>query len=426
MRSMFPQGSWAYTLVFCCVLFAVATPASGQDADAGAPGDWLSRYSGARTVGFGGAFVANMDEPTGVLWNPAGLSRLFQNEVRLETGQLFEGTAVHGVSFIVPARGFPSFGLTYLSLKSGDFERTNELNEPLGSFSEGDFAFMLSAAKNVSRRVSVGSNLKIVRQTVEEFDAAGYGADLGMLVEVTPRLRVGGSVLNLGGPTLTLRETEEKYPVEMRGGLALYVLGGRGVVSAEVDHRAGPGASFHAGGEVFVHSSTALRLGTNDSRITGGLSFQLSPAMRMDYGVADHEIGITHRFGLSYRFGGFFASSVANPPVFSPTGEQSVTRFQLKARTKSDAREWSLEIFNDSKQVVRRFGGIGAPPQHVMWDGKDLSGLPAPDGIYDYKFVVWDDEGRRIEGNVHSVEITTTGPRGTIPVLVEPETGAPN
>jgi len=66
------------------LVVGLAPTARGQEQNSGAPGDWLSRYAGARSVGFGGAFVAAMNEPMGVLWNPAGLSMLDQNEVHVE------------------------------------------------------------------------------------------------------------------------------------------------------------------------------------------------------------------------------------------------------------------------------------------------------------------------------------------------------
>ena len=45
-------------------------------------------------------------------------------------------------------------------------------------------------------------------------------------------------------------------------------------------------------------------------------------------------------------------------------------------------------------RIVRRFGGKGEPPAHVMWDGKDEAGLPLPDGAYHYVLTVNDAEGR--------------------------------
>jgi len=67
---------------------------------------------------------------------------------------------------------------------------------------------------------------------------------------------------------------------------------------------------------------------------------------------------------------------------------------------------------------VRTFGGPGTPPAHVMWDGKDESGMTLPDGFYTYRLVVTDEEGRVLRAEDHKVEITTAGPQGGVPVIV--------
>lgn len=394
-------------------------PARAGDQAGGVPGDWLSRYAGARSVGMGGAFVATADEPIGALWNPAGLSSVMQNEAHFEQTRLFEGTTINGFGFVFPFRTFPTLGLTMVSLGSDDFERTSELNEPLGTFQEADMAFLLSASKQVHSRVAVGANVKVARQQIEEFDAAGVGADLGVMVDVTPSLRAGLSLLNIGGPTVTLREVDETFPVEFRGGLAWSFFGGRGLLSAEMDHRSGPGASFHTGGEVWVLENVALRGGYYDTEPAGGMSYRFNHNMRIDYGMSDHELGVVHRFAVSYRFGGFFAASNAHPQVFSPIGEHSVTQFQMKARTKDDAMRWRLDIRDKHDQIVRTFGGPGVPPAHVMWDGKNEAGLTLPDGDYRYRLTVIDEAGRVVSASEKVVSITTSGPRGSVPVQVD-------
>lgn len=398
---------------------AVGTPARSQDQSGGAPGDWLSRYMGARTAGIGGSFVATANDPLGVLWNPAGLSYMSQNEVYMETSRFTEDTSINGFGFGMPARRFPSFGITVLNLRSGDFERTSDLNDPLGTFTESDMAFFLSASKNITSRIAIGANTKIVYQSIEEFSGTGVGFDLGLIYSILPGLRIGASVLNLGGPSLKLRDTDEEFPVEFRGGFALQFLKGRALITGEMDHRSGPGVSFHAGSEFRVYRGIALRFGYSDTYPAGGFSYRVTPDMRFDYAASDNELGVTHRFGMSYRFGGFFASSRAVPPVFSPIGQQSVTKFHLKAKTKADAASWRLEIIDKSNQVVRQFGGNGVPPAHVMWDGKDETGLPLPDGEYRYQLVVIDEDSREFVGHERTVEITTEGPQGSVPVYTD-------
>ena len=412
------------TLAVAATLAAFILPAPavtlGASGSGGAPGEWLSGYAGARTLGMGGAFVATADDAMGVLWNPAGLQWMDQNQVMFENVRLFEDTSINSLSFAVPGSWLPSLGISMISLRSGEFQRTNELNNPLGTFSEGETAYLFSMAKGLSKRISIGTSLKLVHQSVEDFSGQGFGIDLGGIFQVTPTLRVGASVLNLGGPSITLRSAAETYPMEIRGGAALDVMSGRGRIAMEVDHASGPGARLHGGAEYWVQPGIALRMGYSEDRATGGFCYRFGPQYQFDYGVADHALGLTHRVGFSYRFGGFYASNRAEPEVFSPTGERAVTKISLNARTKTQAESWSLEIESKSAQVVRRFGGPGLPPAHVLWDGKDETGLPVADGVYTYRLTVKDEAGRLLNAGTRKVEISTGGPQVTVPVQTNP------
>ena len=394
----------------------VARPAGAAEQTAGMPGDWLARYTGARSLGMGGAYVALADEAMGTLWNPAGLSLLYQNEAHFETARLYEETAVYGFGFAMPSRHLPSFGVSILSMNSGSMERTDELNYPLGTFSETDLAVLLTASKAFSPRFSAGASIKVVRQSVEEFGATGVGGDFGLMYDLTPQLRIGASVLNVGGPNLNLDGTQESFPQHYRMGMSARVLNGKGLISGEIDQTDVRGLSMHVGGEYWLYPQVAMRVGYNDDAPAGGVSYRFPSGFEVRYALTDGDLGMTHRLGVSYRFGGFFANSEAEPEVFSPLGERSVTKIHLKSKTKATTEEWTLDIFDKSNHTVRRFGGQGTPPAHVMWDGKDESGLALPDGAYTYELTVKDDEGRTINGRPRRVEITTSGPQGSVPV----------
>ena len=404
-------------------LLLLATTARAQSQNAGLPGEWFNSYTTARTLGMGGAFVAVADDPLGVVWNPAGLSAMDQNELRFENARLFEDTSINGVGLAVPGSRFPSFGVTMMSLGSGDFQRTNEMNDALGTFKTGETAYLLTGSKAFSPRFALGATMKMVQQRVEDSNGNGFGMDLGGWYNVKPGIRVGASVANLGGPGISLRDTKETWPTLIRGGFAAQVLHGKGLVVAQVDQSQGLGTTFHAGGEYWIQPGIGLRIGVDDAAGTGGFSVRLAPKYQIDYAVADHPLGMTHRVGLSYRFGGFFASSKAEPAVFSPTGEHAVTQIQLNSHTKAEPQSWTLEIVNKSQEVVRRFGGSGQTPAHIQWDGKDETGLPLPDGSYKYRLTVNDREGRTILGAVRAIEISTAGPQGQVPVVQtqEPE-----
>ncbi len=324
------------------------------------------------------------------------------------------------MSFAIPGRKFPSFGLTILNLRSGEFEKTNELNEPLGDFSESDMAFFLSASKNITPRFALGANAKIVRHAVDEFDATGFGVDIGALYQILPSLAARRVAPEYRRPDAQHARDRRDLPggVPRRARVLLPRTAADSCPRSSTIARA-PARAFSAGRNSGSTASMALRLGYSDSEPGGGFSFRVSPDVRFDYAAVDHELGVTHSVALSYQFGGFFASSRAVPEVFSPLGQQSVTKFQLAAKTKSDAQSWSLDIVDKSNQVVRRFSGKGLPPAHIMWDGKDETGLPLADGTYRYQLVVVDENGGRLEGHVRTVEITTEGPKGVVPVITE-------
>jgi hypothetical protein len=403
---------------FLLALSLAAVPAAAQeDETGGAPGSWLSGYVTARTLGLGGAFVGVGDEASTVLWNPAGLAQLVPNELRFETARLFEDTSINALNFAVPGNRLPSFGLSIVYLNSGNFERTNDLNDPLGTFNEGETAYILSMAKQVHSRLALGTSVKMVRQSIEDFSGIGFGFDVGGIYSVTPAIKVGASVLNLGGPSITLRDTKETYPIEFRAGFSAQVLRGRGLITAEVDQADGPGMRMRAGTEYWVQNSIGLRVGMDDQEPAGGLSYRFAGSYQFDYGVLDHPLGMTHRLGLTYRFGGFFASAEADPPVFSPTGEKAVTKIDLNARTKGEPESWTLTLVNKADETVRTFGGKGLPPAHLLWDGKDETGLPLADGSYRYTLTVQDVKGHVIESRTRMVQISTGGPQGNVPVI---------
>jgi hypothetical protein len=403
------------TLMVIGLALTNTSAATAAEATDGVPGDWLSRYASPRFVGLGGAMVAVADEPSAALWNPAGISWLKQNELQVGSVRLFDETSVNGLGFAMPSNSMPSFGLNILNLKSGDFERTNELNESMGTFSEGDLVLALTAAQPLSKNWSVGANLKLARQTVEDFSGSGLGFDLGVMGRLTKGLRFGASALNLGGPKIKLREKEEAYATEYRGGLALTLLEGRSVTSTELVHRDGPGTQAKAGTEFWIQS-LALRVGYYIDNVSAGFSYRFRNGLQFDYGMADHELGMNHRFGLNFRFGGFYADSRANPEIFSPTGQNPVTKFLLAAQTKAEAKDWQLTIRDKTGEVVRSYAGQGTPPAHIIWDGKGETGMPLPDGKYRYRLRVTDLEGRKMEGLERKVEINTGGPQGSIGV----------
>lgn len=418
-RNFFKRyGLGLATALFLLTTLVGGTSVQAEDQNGGWAGDWLTNYQSARAMGLGGSFVSLADEPLGMVWNPAGMTQLSRNEVFLETSRYFEGTALNTISFAVPGSKYPTLGLSVLNLRSDEFQRTNDVNHDLGTFREGETAYVLSASHNVHSRISVGANLRVIHQSIDEFSATGMGIDLGVMAQASETVRVGLSAANLGGPNLELRETKETYPNQLRGGVAVDLLQGRGMITAEVEKIGDLRTNLRGGGEFELSPTITLRAGFDGSSPAGGFTVNLPQDLRLDYGTGNHDLGMIHRFSLSWRFGGFFAKSHSSHAVISPLGTRSATKFELAARTRNEVESWRLEITDKSGEMVRKFGGRGAPPAHVMWDGKQANGTPLPDGSYTYRLVVRDLGGLEVAGSPQSIGIDTKARYIRVPVQV--------
>jgi hypothetical protein len=208
---------------------------------------------------------------------------------------------------------------------------------------------------------------------------------------------------------------DETYLRELRGGVAVPVSGGNGLLALDAVQRDGADPQLHAGGR-FRLQALELSLGYDIDSFAAGFSYSLPSGLQVDYAMSDHDLGLVHRVGVTWRFGGFSAEATATPAVFSPTGTEPVTRFAMKARTRAEAASWQLEIVDDSGLVVRTYAGQGSPPADIVWDGMDAAGRALPDGSYNYRLRVDERGGTSLQTQPGTVEISSGGPRGSIEV----------
>ena len=173
------------TLIWC-------TPASAQRiAKYGA--DFLAGGVDARALAMGGANVAQTRNVNSVYWNPSGLAHTEYPEVAYMHAERFAGI----VSFDFAGIAYPishnsTVGLSFFRSGVNDIKNTlnawdAERNQPkanpesyITSFSAADMAFLLSYARRLNQRFTVGASGKIIRRTIGDFaDAWGYSFDAG-------------------------------------------------------------------------------------------------------------------------------------------------------------------------------------------------------------------------------------------------------
>src|SRR3989339_300673 len=156
------------------IFFTINHPLSTINcSDGGRPGYFLREGIGVRPLGMGRAFVAAADDVSAVFWNPAGLSRLKNNELTAGYLSLFEETSYSFASYASPIGKKFSWGAGYAGLNSGGLTARDNLNNPIGEMDESDSFFMLSAGWLLHRRLGLGTGFKLVRKEFAGRETSG-------------------------------------------------------------------------------------------------------------------------------------------------------------------------------------------------------------------------------------------------------------
>ena len=155
--------------------------------------DFLAGGVDARALAMGGANVAQTRNVNSVYWNPSGLAHTEYPGVAYMHAERFSGI----VSFDFAAIAYPvshnsTVGLSFFRSGVNDIKNTlnawdAERNQPkanpesyITSFSAADMAFLISYARRLNQRFTVGASGKIIRRMIGDFaDAWGYSFDAG-------------------------------------------------------------------------------------------------------------------------------------------------------------------------------------------------------------------------------------------------------
>ncbi|MEJ2634166.1 MAG: PorV/PorQ family protein [Calditrichia bacterium] len=406
-------------LIILCTVLSLAvwgnSPLFSQDGVAGMPGTYLQMGVGARAMAMGNAFTALAKDGTAIYWNPAGLANQDPYQIYFMHSRLFMSTSFDYIAATAPTRRYGNFGLGVLALTSGDFDQRNELNEALGSFSLTNMAFLLSWSKELFADIAFGINYKLVTEKMLGYSGIGHGADIGLKKRLFERVDAGIALTNLISPTVTLASQSEKFPMQFRAGVATSFLQNKLVVSADISKISGwDKTRFNIGAEYQALPNLALRTGLNSDQFAMGIGISFDK-IGLDYSNQSvPDLGMNHLIAVNYAFSGFGVGADASPDVFSPTGEQNISKIKLKVRSRGEVSRWTFEILDRQKNVVRNFTQVGELPEQIVWDGRDDNGTLVPDGKFTYHFLVVTSEGQSYESAGSLVSIDTQGPSGTL------------
>lgn len=156
---------------------------------------------GARSISLGGAVVSNVKGAEAMYWNPAGMSFSTKSELLFSSMQYIADINVNYIAGVFNGRNIGSFGLQIKSISFGEIEETTVL-EPEGTgntYSPTYTVFGLSYSRMLTDRITAGVTGKYVFESIMQTNASTIAVDMGIQYAFSPHLRMGVTLMNLGG-----------------------------------------------------------------------------------------------------------------------------------------------------------------------------------------------------------------------------------
>jgi len=310
-RRRLSTGLLALSL-FASTLYLGVRPAYSDVSVGGNSGSFLQFEIGGRPSGMGGAQVGSAAGIMAQYWNPAALASLEQQQVGAMHAAWLQDLKYEWLGYarpLSPKLGVGSVSLAYFHLPS--INGTDAFGNPTGDFKVYDMAFTIGLARNLARGISVGANVKAIRQNLASVSAMGPAVDLGAMA--TWRGTSFGVVEQNIGPSLSFDgSTSYPLPHQLRLGLSRSVAEGRVLLATDYNMPSDYYKDVRVGAELRAHPNISLRLGYRREIGAGddpgnGMSYGLGinfRQMNIDYAMTpDNQFADVHRLSFGYSFG---------------------------------------------------------------------------------------------------------------------------
>lgn len=310
---------------FKLLIFFLAALSWPISADAESAGTTLFNFlaidTNVRAVGLGGAYSALAAHSGALAYNPAGLAREGGNEVAFMHNRHFQGITQEYISYASPK----SWGASFNYLSFGSIRETtlsNPTGAGLGTVGLTDMASGAGYGKKVGQGVFVGAAIKVVKESVAGKTGQGFMFDGGILWDVPSAegLTLAAALQNIG-PNIRFQDVNEPLPstIKTGAGYRFKSYGQDMTVAFDILKTRDEAIVFKLGGEVLAGGIIPLRAGFTTANDDGpGISVgtgYTSEILSFDYAfVPFKDLGDTHRFSISFRWGNPAKSSHSSRP----------------------------------------------------------------------------------------------------------------
>lgn len=155
---------------------------------------------GARGIATGGAFLSTLTGLESIYYNPAGLDISKRTEAMFSYMTYIADINISYLAVGTSLGDFGSFAFSFKSLDVGNIPvTTNDQPDGTGStYSPGFITVGLTYSKVLTDRVSIGTNFKLLSETIGNTSASGFAIDAGVQYKFTDQIFLGATVKNIG------------------------------------------------------------------------------------------------------------------------------------------------------------------------------------------------------------------------------------
>jgi len=295
-------------------------------------GSFLKIGVGARAVAMGEAFVAVANDPSTIVWNPAGLASILRQQVQFSHTEWPGDIDYEFLVYVLPSRRLGGSIAIQLGMLATQLDETDEYH-PFGTgrtFSYSDFVVGMAYGRRWTDKLLIGAGIKYVREDLGSQVGGPVTSstlvDLGSIYYLGyGSVRIATSLSNFG-PEMTPRGSyvspytggTRSYdgfdpPIQFRYGLAFEAIETahqRLTVATEIVQPADNAQRIKAGLEWTWQRRYSLRGGYNFNadimRLSAG--FGIAVPLKLAQGTIDYAytdggplLGV-NRLSLGFRF----------------------------------------------------------------------------------------------------------------------------
>jgi hypothetical protein len=373
----------------------------------GIPFESLDSGTGIRELSMGGAATANCPDASAVFWNPAYLDTVSRNEVSMSIETLFGGANFDQISFASPAGIYGGIGASLSILNYPAYDKQDAAGLSLGDGSMKDIAASLGYGKTLFWGIQAGLAAKMIVKNIDDATYTGFNADAALFKAINDTFDIGMVFKNVLPLSVKYYYEEEKFVSSARLGAAIKILDRRLKIALDLEKTfIDTPVAVYGGAEYNISNIFYIRAGAGtDGEFTGGAGIAWQDIM-FDYCAGFNELTVSHKFALSYRFGGYELSLKAEPDIFSPISGNKKTYIRVTAKTKYQVYKWKLEITDNKGDVIKSWMGAGDPDAEEVWDGLKSDGMPMDEGEYRAKLTVIDENDIGVSSDPIKIKIS--------------------